>query len=122
MASLNSNARTDAASVKEIFETSLSDGAIKAHINAAAAVVDDIAAADSSVSGTRLELIETYVAAHFASTQDPRESQASVGDADFRYRGPSDTTQYWETATSLDPTGVLAGGTTQVDVEVLEGR
>lgn len=121
MASLNDNARTDASSVSEIFDTELTNAQLKAHINAAAALVDDVEST-GSVPDQRLELIETYVAAHFAASQDPREKEAEVGDAAFTYQGPEETTQYWETATSLDPTGVLSGNTTQVGFEVMDSR
>lgn len=122
MATLNSNVRTDTESVKDIFNTSIGDEALKLHINAAAEVVDEVSDADDSVTTQRLELIETYVAAHFASAQDRRVTSEEVGDARFDYQGPTETTQYWETATSLDPTGVLAGGSVQVGFEVIESR
>lgn len=122
MASLNDNARTSAADVKEIFETDISDDAIRTHINAAAAVVDEVEAADPSVSDSRLSLIERYVAAHFASSQDPRTKAEEVGSTSKEYRGPDEKTQYWQTATSLDPTGALSGDTKQIGIEVLDSR
>lgn len=123
MASLNSNTRTDVSSVTEIFDTELSDGSIKQHINVAATMVDDIADAAPDATNQRLTLIETYLAAHVAASQDPRVSDESVGDSQFNYKGATDTTDYFETAASLDPSGQLAGdGTMQVGVEVLDGR
>jgi hypothetical protein len=124
MASLNSNTRTDVQGVKEIFDTDLSDDAIKVHaqINAAAEEVDDIASTDS-VSGQRLELIERYLAAHFASTQDPRVSDASVGDSNVSYGDQRDAATYFATASSLDPTGTLSDeGTVQASVLVPNAR
>lgn len=121
MASLNSNTRTTATEVQEIFDTDLTTEQLNAHINAAAAIVDDVDAA-SDVSDQRLALIEKNVAAHFASSQDPRTSSEAIGDAQFDYQGPDETTQYWETATALDPTGRLAGDSVQVGIDVAETR
>lgn len=106
MASLNSNARTSASDVKEIIDTDLSDDEIKHHINAAAAMVDDVDAA-GSVSASRLELIEEYLTAHIASAQEPRVKKESVGDGSWTYQGPAETTRYWDRAADLDPTGTL---------------
>lgn len=106
MATLNSNTRTTASDVKEIFETDLAETELNHHINAAAELVDEIDSA-GSLSSQRLTLIEEYLAAHIASTQDPRVSDVSVGDSSFTYKGSQEMTDYWETAAQLDKTGTL---------------
>lgn len=126
MASLNSNTRVDASDVFEIFDTDISERALNNWINMAAETVDDIDDADvnDDLSEQRLELIEMNLAAHFASTQDPRVEAETVGDAEFRYKGASEVTDYWRTAAQLDTTDYLSddGGKPAASINVLDGR
>lgn len=126
MASLNSNARTEASDVKEIFNTDLDDEELRNWINVAAESTDDVEDADvgNELSDTRLELIEMNLAAHYASAQDPRISSETVGDAQFRYKGTRDTTDYWITAVQLDTTDTLSleTGKAEASIDVLDGR
>lgn len=123
MASLNSNTRVTASEVKEIFDTDIEDSALHNFINMAAERVDDISDADSSVSSTRLELIEMNLAAHYASTLDPRVSQEQIADARFKYKGVDETTDYWMTAVDLDPTNTLTlESKPEANIHVLDGR
>lgn len=126
MADLNSNTRVNASEVREIFETDLTDPELNNWINIAAITTDDIAEsdADGSMSEARLTEIEKNLAAHYASAQDPRISSEVVADAEFNYKGSSDTTEYWNTAAMLDTTGTLAegGSKPQASIDVLDGR
>lgn len=120
---LNDNVRITVSDVKAIFNTNLQTGALETHINMAAAMVDDIVeAASEPIDDETLELIETYLAADIASSQDPRVSSSSVGDSSFDYVGPTKETQYWQIANRLDPTGTLGTDTVQVDVDVIDSR
>lgn len=97
-------ARTTAADVADIYDTEVDTASLEAHIEAASALVDDVAETDSSVTEDRLALIETYVAAHFVSLQDPRVTDETIASASWTY----DTqTSYMDMAIQLDPTGVL---------------
>lgn len=126
MADLNSNARTTASDVKEIFDTDLTESELSNWINVAAETTDDIEAADAdgSMSQQRLEMIEKQLAAHYASSQDPRIREETVGDAQFKYKGSSKTTDYWRTAVQLDTTGLLTedGSKPSASISVLDGR
>lgn len=112
--------RTTAADVADIYDTELETGSLTAHIEAASALVDDVAEADSSVSADRLALIETYAAAHLASLQDPRVTDESIGSASWSYDTQS---SYMQMAIQLDPTGVLDPEVgTDAGFYVLDGR
>lgn len=107
--------RTNAQDVAQIFDTSLDDGAgqeLEAWIEIAHEIVDDIAAADPSLSSTRLEQIEKLLAAHLASTQDQRHARDSGASRSVSYQGETgmgiDGTKYGQQAKALDPTGTLA--------------
>lgn len=109
--------------MKEIFNTTLATSSLEHHINFAASIVDDIEeTADNNEPDRTFEQIEQYLSAHVASTQDPRVSDSSVGDSSFTYKGPTETTQYWEIANALDPTGTLGEDTVQVGVDVIDSR
>lgn len=126
MASLNPNVRNSVSDVKEIFDTDLTDEALKQWMNVAAETTDDIDDADSGneLSSQRLALIELQLSAHYASTQDPRVAQGQVGSTRFTYKGTSDTTDYWQTAVELDTTGFLQkeSGKPNASISVLDGR
>lgn len=107
MASLNSNTRVTVSEVKEIYDTDMSDATMKQFINMAAEIVDEISDADSDLTTQRLSLIEMNVAAHYASSLDPRVAEEQAGDIRQKYKGDPEKTEYWRTAKSLDPTGQL---------------
>jgi hypothetical protein len=92
----------------------------------AAETTEDIDSNDDSdeLSNNRLKLIEKNLAAHYASTQDPRISEETVGDAQFDYKGADETTDYWRTAVELDTTGFFeeTEGKPPADIRVLDGR
>lgn len=104
-------ARTNNSDLQDIFDTDLSTTALDAWIEIANEIVDDIAAADSSIDSTRLTKIEKLLAAHFAAAQDPRLAEYRVGDAQGTYQGEYgmaiNGTVYGQQALMLDPTGVL---------------
>ena len=104
--------RTTRPEVQDIFDTPLDKQALESWIEIATEFVDDIAAADSSVSDTRLEKIEKLVAAHLAATQDPRVEKESRDSASASYEGETgmriNASTYGQQAAMLDPTGTLA--------------
>jgi hypothetical protein len=111
-------ARTTASDVATIFDTDLdtSDGGpLDTWVEIANDLVDDIAAADTSLTSSRLTHIEKLVAAHFAATQDQRIESASQEGASVTYQGDTgmgfEGTKYGQQALTLDPTGTLAGAT-----------
>lgn len=107
------NGRVTASEVKKNFDTDLSDGEIDAWVNTATELVDEIAAADSSIGSTRLEQIELALTRHFASAQDPRLESYNVGGSSGSYQGETgmhiNSTVYGQQAAALDPTGTLSG-------------
>lgn len=108
-------ARTTNSDVSEILDTSLGTAALDAWIEIANTLVDDVAAADTSLTSTRLTQLETLVAAHLASTQDQRAASRSGASRSVTYQGETgmgfEATKYGQQALALDPTGTLAGST-----------
>jgi hypothetical protein len=116
-------ARTSKSDVKETFDAAfesetgdpddISDDAVDQWIDIANHLVDDVAAADSSLSSSRLTDLETLVAQHFLATQAPRAESQSGGVRSISYQGETGmgfkATQYGQRALTLDPTGTLAG-------------
>jgi hypothetical protein len=102
-------ARTNSTDVSEILDTSLDTGALEAYIEAASDVVDDVAGVDPSLSSSRLERIEKFFAAYLATAQDPRADSQSGESRSISYRGVEGggNASYYETAVTLDPTGVI---------------
>lgn len=120
---LNSNTRVTPTDVKGIFDTALTDSQLENHINAAASIVDKVEkAADDGEPDRIFKQIEQYLSAHIASAQDPRVKTSSVDDSSFNYIQPSEETWYWQTAESLDPTGMMKSSTLQVDVDSVSSR
>lgn len=93
--------------LQEIFDTDLSSSSLQAHLDAASALVDDLNISDSS----RAKLVEKYLAAHIASTQDQRVASTSRETASVNYQGETgnglSSTIYGQQAITLDPTGSL---------------
>ena len=105
------NARTDVKNVKLILDTTLEDESIELAI----LVADNLISAEFSgtiLSADRLQNIETYLAAHFASLRDPRMRRESIGgEWTFEVLGEVGTglraTFHGQTAIMLDTTGTL---------------
>ena len=117
MVSLDSGVRPTLYEFKEVFDTDpnkggLSNNALRAYLNAAHEVVQDAADSTSdSIASSKLEKMEKFLAAHFASAQDPRIETERVADARFDYQRTDDSTDYWQIVVALDPTGMIAGAT-----------
>lgn len=80
-------------------------------ILAATTMIDDIAD-DSGHSSDRLQLIETWLAAHFYAMRDPRQTSEKAGPVAASYQSKVDLhlrlTHYGQMAMSLDSSGLLA--------------
>ena len=108
-------ARTNTLNLKKIFETDLDDDTLQLFIDDANALVNE-RLAGKGISEELLTRIERYVAAHMASTRDPRALDEEVGDAKTRIEGRVRAfdavglygTFYGQQAISLDPTGELS--------------
>jgi hypothetical protein len=104
--------RTSERSVKAILGGHY-DGStgLQPFIDTAASFVDDIATKDATVTSSRLELIERYLAAHFYAHADQITQSRSTGGASGQFQGMTqmgfDATLYGQTAKRLDPTGHL---------------
>lgn len=123
MSSLNDNARIEPDDVRTIFSTDLDNDALIQFINMAAETVDDVAKSASSITAQRLRLIEMNLAAHYATSDDPRAIQESIGDASFMYVRDREVTDYLQTAADLDPTSVITtGDQSAASVHVPSGR
>lgn len=109
--------RTSESQVRDIFDTNLDDASLVQHIRAANTIVDEVAQA-SNLGSERLEMIEMYLAAHYASVQDPRVTSESVGSASYDYQ----QTEYLQMAKTLDPTGVVDQQDQEFEIYVSEGR
>lgn len=104
--------RVTAGDVEQIFDTDLTTPQLDAFIASASALVDD-QLTGQGLSSAILAEIEKYLAAHFASARDPRESEAAAGGTRTKYQvhvGPGlSSTDYGARAIALDSTGTLAG-------------
>jgi hypothetical protein len=80
-------------------------------IDTASSLVDDIALLDSSISATRLELIERWLAAHYYEHADQITQSRSTGGASGQFQGRTDmgfdSTKYGQEAKRLDSSGML---------------
>lgn len=122
MSSLNDNARITPDDVRTIFTTDLLDDALTEFINMAAEIVDDVQAS-AEVSEQRLRLIEMNMAAHLASSDDPRALQESIGDASFMYVRDREVTEFLKTAADLDPSSVITvSRQSNANIHVPDGR
>lgn len=107
-------ARTDVTDVKAIFETDLTDPQLQLFVGDANAIVTERLGGEG-LGVDLLERIERYVAAHLASTRDPRTLSTDVGDASAKFEGRVRSfdrvgfasTFYGQQALALDPTGKL---------------
>lgn len=99
--------RTDVATVKETVDTSLSNDAISDWIAAASDLVDDIDESSVAVDDSRLKRIETLVAQHFLTAQDPRFESQSADSISLTFGEGREGSDYLSRAMMLDPSGVL---------------
>lgn len=117
MVALDDGVRPSLMELKDVFDTDpdkggLNDDALRAYLNAAHEVVEDTAdSTNESIASSKLEKMEKYLAAHFASAQDPRVESYRVADARRKYQRTEDSTDYWQIVVALDPTGMIAGAT-----------
>lgn len=94
-------------------------------IDTASSVVDDVAECAANkgktLSATKLELIERWLAAHFYQQSDQGYTQRSTLRASGSFQGKTEmyleSTKYGQTASNLDPSrclDVIANGTRKV--------
>ncbi|NHX41389.1 MULTISPECIES: hypothetical protein [Haloarcula] len=91
--------------VAEIFETDLSESDLIAFVEDAHRIVENRCSAHTSDEDA-LAAVETYLAAHLASSKDPRVQSASHESVDIEYNAGGD--RYWHRAVLADPTNRLA--------------
>jgi len=103
--------RTDPTTVKNTFDTSLTDSAISDWITRASMRIDDVEDADPSIEDAKLKELETLVAQHLAASQDPRHESESGASRSVEFQGETGegmkSTKYGQAALELDPTGTL---------------
>lgn len=104
-------ARVTTAEVREIIDTELTN--LTPFIMAADQLVDQVAAADSSLAAAHLKEISRWLSAHFAAMRDPQAAKSTVGPTSFTYEGKTGTglefTRYGQQALLLDTSGTLVG-------------
>lgn len=107
-------ARTTASEVKQIIpNTELTEAQVDNFITIATAIVDDLDD-ETTLTDTRLELIEQYLTAHLIASGPERQSKSEkLGDASIQYSAEFgkglDSTTYGQTAAMLDTSGTLRG-------------
>lgn len=104
-------ARTTAAEVKQIIETSLSDAIVNGYITSANIFVTNHLGT-STLDASTLEDIERWVTAHMISmTRERQAKKEKAGSAEVEYgqefRAGLRNTLYGQTAIALDTTGTL---------------
>ena len=110
------SSRVTPAEVKEILDTSLTDSAITAFIDAASVTVTDLLgenSAASDLSNAQLKEVERWLTAHLiASTRERQVAKENAGQAGVTYDGRTglglDSTLYGQQVKLLDTTGTLA--------------
>lgn len=103
--------RTTAEAVREIVGLP-STASVDGFIETATLLVDEVAACDSSASYAKLELIERWLAAHFARIKHPHLNSKSLGAASASFGRGSvgmrlDSTPEGQQALMLDTSGCL---------------
>lgn len=124
-------ARTTSAAVILILpsecDVTIEESTVDPFVEAASAIVDDVntcaTARGSTLSSTRLELIERYVAAHlYRVLVDQGAREEETADAKIVYEGSTammlDATFYGQTAKMLDSTGCLAAQSNQKRISI----
>jgi len=99
-------ARITIEDVREVLDTELEDDTLMAFAEDANRVVNQRIAPYSDDSAA-LAAVETYVAAHIATSKEPRVQSASHESVSFEY-AEGQGQSYWHQALMMDPTGRLA--------------
>jgi len=92
--------------VREIVDTDVSEESLHAFIEDAHRVVNQRIAPYTDDSGA-ISAVETYLAAHLATSKEPRVQSASHESVSFEY-SEEQGQKHWHQAILLDPTGRLA--------------
>lgn len=92
--------------VREILDTEVSEESLHAFIEDAHLVVNQRIAPYTDDSNA-LSAVETYLAAHIATSKEPRVQSASHESVSFEY-AEEQGQKYWHNAIMMDPTGRLA--------------
>lgn len=92
--------------VREIIDVDVDEPSLQAFIEDAHIVVNNRIAPYTD-DRSALAGVETHLAAHIASSKDPRVSSASHESVEFEYAGEQGQ-RHWHTAIMIDPTGRLA--------------
>lgn len=105
--------RVEAADVKEILDTSLTDATIETFISAASMTVSKYLDGVSSLTALQLKEIERWLAAHLiACSREKQVKSEAAGDASVSYQGVTgsglDATLYGQQVKLLDTSGILA--------------
>lgn len=116
-------ARTTQAKVLEILDLGgVTEPDLTPFITAASSLVTELCADVAAYDAERLELIETWLAAHFFSIKDPRMASETAGGAGGTYRGQTgmnlEATLYGQQAMVLDTNGALS----DVNEDVGDGK
>lgn len=101
-----SHPEPSASDVQEILDTSLDTSSLEAHIDAASHELSDIKIADPNIADDRLTDIHKYLAAHYATGQEPLADSQSGESRSISY-ARDEGTNYGKIAKRLDPTGEL---------------
>lgn len=93
--------------LNDVLDNSLDTASLQAHIDAAAFAVEDVADADSSIADDQLKTLHLYLSAYYATAQEMRLSSQSGESRSLSYSS-EDSSNYFEIAKRLDPTGTVA--------------
>lgn len=99
-------ARTTRAAVKNIIDTSLTDGQVDAFLSDANTWVTDFLGGEGLSPG-RLTIIEKYLTAHYITLRDPRLRDQTQDDIRETYQRDTQVTEYVRQAAAEDPTGIV---------------
>lgn len=98
--------RITTADVREVLDSEVSEEALHAFIEDAHTVVNNRIAPYTDDSDS-LSAVETHLAAHLATSKEPRVQSASHESVSFEY-AEEQGQKYWHNAILMDPTGRLA--------------
>lgn len=104
--------RTSAPEVCAVIDTSLTGPEVFPFIKTASLIIDEHLASETpAITPALLQEIETFLAAHILTLQDPRAKKEEAGGTKFEYEGTTgmglDGSKYGQMAKMLDPTGKL---------------
>lgn len=120
MVTLESGLTATLADLKLVFDSNLSDDALKYWLNVGYSFLDPLLDW-SDFTDAKKGRMEVLAAADAASSQDPRIYREAVGDADFRYQRDPNDTDYWRQLVAMDHTGKLSSvkGAPSADFQAL---